>query len=90
MPNSVVGESIFTDLRNSWGDVDSTNLGAFLRQDWFNRLWIVQEFALPPQVILINGSSVLEFIDFTAAIFALKLLFRDYVSQYPSDEFQTA
>ncbi len=90
MPTSVVGESIFTNLSNSWGNVDSTNLGAFLRQDWFNRLWIVQEVALPPQVTLINGSSELEFIDFSAAIFALKVLFRDYASQNPSDEFQTA
>jgi hypothetical protein len=43
-----------------------------------------------PSATLINGSSVLEFTDFTAAIFALKFLFRGYASQNPSDEFQTS
>lgn len=43
----------------------------FLGQNWFQRLWIVQEMALPPDLVLLNGTRSISIHDFTLAILVL-------------------
>ncbi|KAH7386532.1 heterokaryon incompatibility protein-domain-containing protein [Cadophora sp. MPI-SDFR-AT-0126] len=42
-----------------------------LGQSWFQRLWTVQEMALPPKLLLLNGAAKLSYHDFMMAIMIL-------------------
>jgi hypothetical protein len=85
-------------LGDWWDCENQTNLEKFFAQDCFQRLWIVQEAALPCRVTLMNGSSTLEFTSFTLAIIALMYLFDNvlfkgtdiYFSKNLSADIQTA
>ncbi|ESZ94114.1 hypothetical protein SBOR_5499 [Sclerotinia borealis F-4128] len=39
---------------------------AFLQRTWFSRIWVVQEAFLPPKVVVVCGSDVIEWDDITA------------------------
>ncbi|PMD46856.1 HET-domain-containing protein [Hyaloscypha variabilis F] len=62
---------------------DFTSITAFTKQNWFTRLWVIQEFALAPKVQIINGYNILSHEELFLAMAALFLLSRlsDAVSE---------
>ena len=65
---------IVTSLVKLASELDFVSIYAFLEQDWFKRLWIVQEFVLAPRVGIHNGQHVLSDIELSLAMVLIVLL----------------
>jgi hypothetical protein len=59
---------IGTSLVKFSSELDVVSMNAFANQDWFKRLWVVQEFVLPPRVEIHNGQHVLSDIELSLAM----------------------
>jgi Heterokaryon incompatibility protein (HET) len=55
-------------------ELDIVSIGAFFQQDWFQRLWVVQEFVLASRVEIHNGQHVLSDIELSLAMAVISLL----------------
>lgn len=67
-------------------DIDR-EVDGFFKQEWFKRLWIVQEVALPPSVRLINGTHAIGCVDLYIAMVALiRHNFRHRILYYVKEE----
>jgi len=72
------GAGIKKALRDLVDELDFQDLGAFFRQAWFSRLWVVQEACLPPELILWNGTNTLKLEDFYVSTGILLRLLMEY------------
>ncbi|PMD25997.1 HET-domain-containing protein [Hyaloscypha hepaticicola] len=65
---------IVSSLVKLSSELDVVSIYAFVGQDWFERLWIVQEFVLASRVEIHNGQHVLSDIELFLAMALISLL----------------
>jgi hypothetical protein len=65
---------IVTSLFKLASELDLVSIYAFAEQDWFQRLWVVQEFVLASRLEIHNGQHVLSDIELSLAMAVIYLL----------------
>ncbi|KAH6661964.1 heterokaryon incompatibility protein-domain-containing protein [Halenospora varia] len=78
--NSATKHRIKSNAKVAFADLHHTlnfqSLNRFFALDWFHRIWIMQEIALPPCISLCCGSVILNWSQFEVAMSVLLVLFR--------------
>lgn len=69
-------------LRALPSQVDFPAITRFFGLDWFCRIWILQEVALPPHVTMWSGSQAMDFEDLAAAILVLADILREPIAAH--------
>ena len=83
-----VGIGIQLALNNLYPRIDWPALTAWFSQEYFSRLWIVQEVALAPKIKLFNGPKEISIDTFTVAMRFIQFVLRHkQIGQYWSREY---